>query len=210
MVQARTSVSPAVRKAHQAEQRIGRRDQPLQARFLQAVAGQIFLRFFGRQLRQLGFDFPADRRHRRVRRPAKGPVRYSSSTSCMRGGVFLADIQHAQHRLLRKELEAANALLIFSAELQPAQGAIRFELGFQRSSSANSCVQLRTLGLLAILIDPLHALFHHHQIAQDQLRSRRPRNRAADRPSLFRAAPCRFRKRAARAPARPPRARLAR
>ena len=48
-------------KRHQAQQRVGRRDQPFQPGFLQAVAGQILARFFGRQLGQLGFDLAADR-----------------------------------------------------------------------------------------------------------------------------------------------------
>ena len=42
-------------------------------------------------------------------------------------GVFFADVQDEQHRLLRKELESADALFFFRRQFQSAQRDVRFE-----------------------------------------------------------------------------------
>ncbi len=102
-------------------------------------------------------------------RPARGPLRYSSSIWCSRPGVFFADVQDEQHRLLRKELESANQLFFVRRQLQGAQRDVLFERGFAAFEQREFAIQLRALDLLAIFLQALHALFDHHQVAQNQL-----------------------------------------
>src|SRR5262249_28187428 len=51
---------PGGQERHQAKQSVRGGDQALQTRFLQAIARQVFLRLFGRQLRELRLDLAAD------------------------------------------------------------------------------------------------------------------------------------------------------
>ncbi len=95
-------------------------------------------------------------------------MRYFSSISLNFVGIFLADVQHVQHRLLRKELESANQFFFFRGQLQSSQRSVRFQRGLAAFQHRELAIQLLILQLLAILIEAFHALLDHHKIAQHE------------------------------------------
>ena len=70
---------------HQPQQRVGRRDQPLQAGFLQPVAGQVLAALPPAGVRPVRLRSCRTPRPPPSGRPASGPSRYSASISCSRG-----------------------------------------------------------------------------------------------------------------------------
>ena len=169
MVQARHSSSPAVRKLIRPEQRVGGGDQALQSGFLQAVAGQILALLVARQFGELGFDLAADGGHGGVRAAGQRTVAVFLLALVQAAGVLFADIEHVEHRLLREELEAADALLVIGIELQLAQRLVGFEQRLAFHQQLEFAVELGILDLLAIFVQALQALLHHHEVAEDQL-----------------------------------------
>ena len=113
-------------EAHQTQQRVGGRDQALQRRFLQSVARQIFARFLGLSARRAPLrSCPQIAVTAVFLRAGKRALAVFLFHFMQPRGVFFADVQHAQHRLLRQKLEAANALFVFVAEFQLRAAADR-------------------------------------------------------------------------------------
>jgi hypothetical protein len=84
--------------------------------------------------------------------------------------VLLPDVQHVQHRLLREELKAADAFLLLGAKRHGPERHVRFERGLRFLQQIELVVEIRALDLLAVLVEALQALLHHHEVAQDELR----------------------------------------
>ena len=62
-----------------------------------------------------------------LRRPASEPSPYSRSRSRSAPASLFAQIEHIEHRLLGKELESANELLISRVDIQLPQRTVLFE-----------------------------------------------------------------------------------
>jgi len=108
-------------EAHQAEQRIGGGNQPLQAGFLEAVAGQVIGLLGGRQFGELGLDLAADRGHGGIWRVGQRALAKFALTLGHPGRVAFARFQrHIEHRLAREELKAADAFLIVGVDRELA------------------------------------------------------------------------------------------
>ena len=70
---------------------------------------------------------------------------------------------------MRKELEAADGLFFFGREFERAQRFVAFERRLAALEQRKLVIEFGAFDFLAILLQPLHALFDHHQVAQDQL-----------------------------------------
>ena len=83
--------------------------------------------------------------------------------------VLFAQVQHVEHRLLREELEAADALLVVVIDLHRAKRLVFFEGRFAALQQIELAVLFGVLQLLAVLLQAVQALFDDEKIAEDEL-----------------------------------------
>ena len=155
-------------EGNQSEQTIARLDQPVAPGFREAIRLHHFRRFRIIQLRKLRFDLAAERDHRRLRlrRQFFQMIFLDHAINLRR--LFIAQIQHVEHRFAGQEHEARQHFHFFRLEFQLAQRRFGFERKPAAVQESQFRFEYRFLLFLQVFfdaLDPLRALF---EIGQDQ------------------------------------------
>jgi len=155
---------------NQTHQVIGGANQAIQAGFFQAVGGEEFGRCLFFHFREFGFQASADRDDRRVGTALQRGELVLLDGLVEFGGFVVTEIQHVEHRPLRKKEKTADGLALLGCKFEFPQRFFGFEMHLALFENTLLMLEQRVLLFLQVLFDPFQALGNLIVVRKNQLK----------------------------------------